>query len=88
MYQKGDRVLKKRIADGIQEGTVILEFQSFQTREDYLQVRWDASGRMSTIKPAKVLPHTPENLKLLEYRYDKRLARQNQRLAAIMSQRG
>jgi hypothetical protein len=78
LYQKGDRVLKKNIASGILEGTVTLAFKSFQTREDCLQIKWDASGRISTTKPDAVLPHTPENLKILEGKWDRRHAKQAQ----------
>lgn len=76
-YAQFDPVLKKDIRFGICEGFVLRAFKSYQTGESYVRVKWQHGSR-STLKATAVIPHTPENLKTLEERYDKRKAKQAQ----------
>jgi hypothetical protein len=79
-YAELDPVLKKDISFGIYEGFVLRAFKSYQTGEAYVRVKW-SHGQRSTLKASAVLPNTPENLKKLEERHERRVAKQEQRIA-------
>lgn len=66
--EQGAQVLKKSITMGIMEGTVV------RVIGDRVRVKWLSTGFRSTLKASAVLPYTPENLKLLEDRWDRRRA--------------
>lgn len=77
MYQKGDRVLKKDITDGVLDGIVTNAWNTVDGRT-LVKVLWEHSGRHSTLQEKALLPFTLENRNMLDARYDKRQARQAQ----------
>lgn len=70
MYAVGDKVIKKNIDMGIVTGIVYRN-----TFTSYVYVRWE-TGYRSKSSVSSVLPNTPENMKMLEDRWDKRRAKQ------------
>jgi len=70
-FKEFDPVLKKDIHFGIYEGFVLRSFNRYQTGEAYVRVRW-STGYRTILKAAAVLPNTPENLAMLEDRFERR----------------